>query len=273
MLKRMIQVVTALTIVIGAGEVTKAEATIDPTSQHLTREQVKKLTPEQLQQRKAFFQAKIYSHTGGFVVKPGSQKGRIVYVNAQKRAERNWLEESAIYFAENTQVAFDVEDGKFSFPSPKLYGELTVYVIDDLNMPTLMSAPEDRWAVVNVSKLHHEKTPFFKARVMKELSRAVVSIAGGIDSNYPGNCTGPVLAAKDLDGFIDSKLPVDVMSRFNKYFAKLKIKPAYKATYRKACADGWAPKPKDEVQKKIWDEYHTLPTSGIDIKFDPKKGE
>lgn len=248
----------------------QAQEENNPIYRRMTSEEVKKLTPEQREQRKAYFQAKIYKHTGGNIIKPGSQKGRVVYINAQSRAAEVWLQESADFFKEKTRLAVAIEKGEFSFPKPELKGELNIFIVDDPSLPSLLGAPENRWAMVNVAPLFTDKKKFFEARVKKELTRAFVLVAGGIDSSYPGNCTGPVMDAKDLDKFMDYFLPVDVLARFEKTVTKAGMKPSYQATYRKACTDGWAPPPTNDVQKAIWKEVYQVPDKPITIEYDPK---
>ena len=51
------------------------------------------------------------------------------------------------------------------------------------------------------------------------------------------------------------------------------MRSARRGTYRRACEQGWAPQPTNDVQKAIWAEFHTKPTEPMQIKFDPKKGE
>ena len=45
----------------------------------------------------------------------------------------------------------------------------------------------------------------------------------------------------------------------------LGIVPPRKTTYREACEQGWAPKPANAVQQKVWDEVHAMPTEPMKI--------
>jgi hypothetical protein len=53
----------------------------------------------------------------------------------------------------------------------------------------------------------------------------------------------------------------------------LGVLPAQRATYLKACEEGWAPAPTNDVQKAIWDKVHAMPTEPIKIKPETKKQE
>ena len=44
-------------------------------------------------------------------------------------------------------------------------------------------------------------------------------------------------------------------------------------TYRQACQEGWAPAPKNDEQKAIWNQVHAIPDKPIKIEFDPKRGK
>lgn len=218
----------------------------------------------------------VYRHTGGKLKAPGEQKGRIVWVNTQNKASAEWVKEMADYFAAMIHVQIDVESGNFRFPDVEVAGNATLYIIDDNNMPTILHAPESRWTMVNVSRLNEgdgKKPAFYEARVKKELVRAFCLLAGTQKSNYPESLLGCVTKPSDLDEFPNYELPVDIPTRFHEYLSGFGIKPYRLTTYRKACQEGWAPQPTNDVQKAIWDETHQLPTKPIKIEYDAKKGK
>ena len=107
-------------------------------------------TEEEKAARKAYIEDRFNKHTGGRLIVPGSLKGKFVYVNAQKRAPVKWLQDNADVFHKSSKFAIEVADGEFSFPNPKIQGEASLFVVDDENLPPLLSAPESRWVVVNV---------------------------------------------------------------------------------------------------------------------------
>lgn len=205
---------------------------------------------------RAKLQAALYKRTGGKLKMPGVQKGRVVYVNAQKRVPGDWLQQNAAVFAQYAKIAIDVEEGDFTFPSPKLHGNASLFVIDDEKLPTILHAPEQKWCAVNVAPLAKgagEKRAFLAARLQKELTRGFSLLAGAQDSNYPDSLMGCVTQAEALDHFVDCRLPVDVLGRFAPYLAGYGVKPYVLATYKKACEEGWAPAPTDTVQRVIFE--------------------
>ena len=223
---------------------------------------------------RAKLQAAIYKRTGGKLKVPGTQQGTLTYVNAQKKAPVGWLEQNAEVFAKNVKVDIRVKDGVFSFPSPKIEGNGTLYVIDDDSMPSILHAPEQKWCMVNVAPLAKgagEKEAFFAARVQKQLTRGFSLLAGSQDSNYPESLLGCITSPAGLDKHADCRLPVDIMARFAPYLAGYGVRPYVLSTYKKACEEGWAPAPTNDVQKAIWDKVHAMPTAPLKIKPETKK--
>lgn len=211
----------------------------------------------------------LYRRNGGKIKVPGIQKGVVTYVNAQKKVSKDALEQNANAFADYTKIDVNVVDGAFDLANPKILGNASLFVIDDPKLPSLLIAPESRWAMVNIATLAEgrgEKPAYFNARVQKELTRGFAMLCGAMSSNYPESLTGCVTSTEDLDKFADCQLPVDVLQRFTDYLKGYGVVPYQLKTYREACKEGWAPAPKDDVQKKIWDEIHELPSAPIAIK-------
>ena len=225
---------------------------------------VKKIDREKLE-------AIVYKKTGGRLKEPSTQKGRFVYVNCQSEVPSSVLAGHALKLATALKVAIDVEDGAFSLPNPVLKGEACLYVVDDPALPMSLVAPESRWAMVNIAPLKTPKKAFFDARVKKELSRGFAMLAGASNSQFEMALTGCVVKPEGLDEFAGEDIPFDVMRRIEVYMRGYGIAPYRLSTYRKACQEGWAPAPTNDVQKAIWDEVHALPTKPIKIEFDPKR--
>ncbi len=222
----------------------------------------KKLTREE-------FRAALYRHNGGKIKVPGIQKGVLNYVNCNNAVNPDWLATNATAFAKAAKIEIGVVEGKFEFPSPEIKGDASLFVIDDPKMPSLLIAPEQKWAMVNVAPLKSgrgEKPAFYYARVQKELTRGFAMLAGASKSNYPQSLTGCVTKPEDLDKFADTSLPVDVVDRFAEYLKGYGIVPYQLKTYRQACKEGWAPEPDDDVRKAIWDEVHKLPTAPVKLQ-------
>ena len=223
-------------------------------------------------ERKARAQEMFLRRTGGYVTRPGTQKGEIVYVNCQKRADKAWIEESVAYFGKETKFKVTLRDGgSFDLKSPKIEGNATLFVIDDESLPILLVAPDNRWAFVNIAPIATEKRPaFFAARVKKMLTRGFSFLCGATNSQFPRALTRGLASQADLDKNPDLALPIDVLQRFRTYMEPLGVQPAVVSTYRKACQEGWAPAPTNDAQKVIWNQVHEIPKKPIKIEFDPK---
>lgn len=225
-------------------------------------------------ERKAKLDAVVNQKVGGFVDRPGSGRGEIVYVNCQQAAQKAWIEESIAYFTEVTKFRISYVEGAFDFKNPKVEGNATIFIVNDEALPTILVAPENRWAMVNVSQISKERRPIFvEQRTKKELSRAFAYLCGATGSRYERSLTRGITSLTELDKNPDYELPMDVVQRFWDYMKPLGVQPVQRATYMKACQEGWAPAPTNEVQQVIWEQIHAKPTEPMKIKFDSAKGE
>ena len=217
----------------------------------------------------------IHRETGGRLRTLYPRTKSVYYVNAQKRVGAKVVEEAREKMEQVLRTPIGSTNGVFALQSPRIYGALSLYVIDDESLPMSLVAPEGRWAFVNVAPLAQgrgEKPAFLEARVKKEMARIGCLILGGISSTYRENLLGFVGSPEGLDKFTDDTLPVDGPLRCGRYLLSLGVKPYRDVTYKKACQEGWAPQPTNDVQKAIWEDVHKIPENPIKIEFDPKKG-
>lgn len=223
-------------------------------------------------ERKAKLEAVVNQRVGGFIERPGTAKGSITYVNCQQKAPKAWIDESIAYFSEVTKFKINYAEGTFDIKNPKVEGNIAIFIVDDDGLPTLLIAPENRWAMVNIAPIAQEKRPiFFEQRTKKELSRAFAYLCGATGSKYERSLTRGISSQTELDKNPDYELPMDVVQRFWDYMKPLGVLPAQRATYLKACQEGWAPPPTNDVQKAVWEKVHAIPDKPITIEFDPKK--
>lgn len=228
-----------------------------------------KLTPEERAARKAKAAEEFYKTTGGRLLDTRKMHGRVVYVKATDAVPDAWLKEHADYFSSQARVKTEVLPGTFSFPDVKMVGETTIFVIDNAAYPSLLAAPDQGWAAVNVAPLREgngAKPAFFEARVKKELTRAFSAAAGGIDSGYPNNPVGPLAKISDLDRIETYRLAVDVFKRCEKTLKARGVTQFKISTYEQACMEGWAHQPTNDVEKAIWDDIHKMPSNPLEIK-------
>lgn len=216
----------------------------------------------------------------GYLVRPGSQKGKIAFIDTQSE-----LPESAIRTAMKSVVSSRVYNivyekaaasDDYAALKKGAAANFALILINDPARPATLIAPEDGWAVVNVARIGEGlKTPeakakFFESRCRKQIMRVYGAAAGGWFSGYKGNVSS-ALSVPDLDLVTKEALPVDVMDRNDRYFAGLGVTYKRFVSYRRACVEGWAPAPTNDVQKFVWDKVHEMPSEPLKIKPETKK--
>lgn len=223
-------------------------------------------TPAEVAADRAKREAATYRMTGGAVRRPDAGKERVVFVDCQKKADAEIIRKSASRLEGQLHFPIDYERGTFNLSAPKRVGEAALFVTDDPALPTSLVALEDRWAMVNVAKLAADDAAVTRARLEKELSRIFATLCGGCLSQFQKTLMECVTESRQLDEYPDWNLPFDTLQKIGKYIKGFGIKPYPPATYYDACCEGWAAKPKDAVQQKIWDDVHAIPDQPIKIQ-------
>lgn len=239
---------------------------------------VKDLTPEEQAIRTEHMKATTLRLFGEDIVRPGSQKGEIAFVNAQTKLPAAEIAAVTDLLVKATKLKFV----QVTEPAPKCSLEraaaigkeandrVAILIVADDKAPAMLVAPEERWAIVNVAKLG-EGLPagalydkMFAGRCRKEIVRAFSLLCGGGSSQFAGNMFDAA-TVQDLDA-VQEFLPIDMEQRYAGYLAKLGIRPAYICNYKQACQEGWAPAPTNDNQKAIWKKVHELPTEPLKLQ-------
>lgn len=217
------------------------------------------------------------ARTGGQIEQPNSAKGKIVFVNTQEEMSANNIS-AAIKSLKDvlTRYSVLVVSSKLDEPrklKDKYNADIAVIIISKEGAPSLLVAPEENWAIINVHSLQKNlksdvaKEKFFEARCRKEIMRGFACAAGGLDSTFPGNIMS-ITKIEELD-FCEEFLPFDKVNTLKSRMKAIGITPARSTSYRVACREGWAPAPTNDVQQAIWDkvkaEQNAAPTSPIRI--------
>ena len=221
----------------------------------------------------------IMESVGGNIVKPGSGRGKIVVINAQKRVKTLDIDDVFFRLRELFHIKIETKDGSLAGqPNAKTVkesgGTIAIWFVDrSAEGTTLLMAPEEKWAVVDVAALAKDDPtpPRLLDRVQKEAMRAFGWLCGCANSQYEGLVTGPVKSLTDLDRIPNHDLPLDSYQKVQSYLKGLRVEPYVIRTYMDACQEGWAPQPTNKWQKAIWDKVREIPTKPIQIKFDPKR--
>ena len=149
-----------------------------------------------------------------------------------------------------------------------------VLLIEDKKMPIVLTSPDSRWAVLNVAALSSDgPTPekLFE-RFTKVYWCAVARSLGVGNSCCHGCVLMPFTNLAELDKIGVLQPSPEPFNKMIDSAAAYGIGTLSIASYRDACRQGWAPAPTNDVQKAIWDEVHSIPSTPMKIEFDPKKG-
>jgi len=125
----------------------------------VTRPKVKP-TPERLAELRAKREESIMRRYGGTIINRSAQQGKVLFVNAQKRVDVAPLRLIAgkLTFSLRSEIAVVETSEKVTVANAgrtraSLGGQVAVFIIDDVALPTLLVAHEDGWAFLNVAPL------------------------------------------------------------------------------------------------------------------------
>jgi hypothetical protein len=215
-----------------------------------------------------------YKRNGGLVREEKSAKGTYLILNAQGKLSEEMLmpARDCIDKWMRVQTMLKPYKGVVNCSNTKTLikeagGTLGVAVVDVETLPAFLVAPEEGWALVNVHALEDgcSSDEVLASRVRKELLRAYVMVAGGVSISHGAIVMRDVKSPRDLDLIPRECFGLEVVNHIVSTSSFYGVTPWRQASYRKACIDGWAPAPTNDVQKAIWNEIHSMPTSPIKI--------
>lgn len=261
-----------LVIAIAAGV---CMAAVAQTVSGPTRSAASKLSREEIRAR----QRRHMEKQGGRLIKPGSMKGRFLFLDAQERVGADAGCE-AVAQKVNFFIQFDSYAAKGAAPTLKTADKAladsganaAVFLVDNDEFPALMVAPERRWAFVNVKPLaadapDKERLEF---RTRSELWRAFAMVLGAGDTESTACVMNPCVSLADLDKAESGMISMEPLATIQAHAKKIGIQPYIRVFYRKACEEGWAPSPTNDFQKAIWEKVHADkergPTNPIKIQ-------
>lgn len=210
------------------------------------RRKRKPLTPEQQMEK-----------FGGFV-EPAYSGKFLYFMDSQGRIPAEAVEWVAgqvrIALSLPTRIERNATEKQVPAALPPDAGGM-ITVVDIEGEPSLLVAPDNGWARVNVAALTSDgvSAEVLEARFKKELWRAFVILFGGGNSLNDFDVMRPIRAPKDLDA---CKTLVSSPECFNAVLTGAKaagITPVRRTTYLNAVRLGWAPAPTNEFQKAIWE--------------------
>lgn len=209
---------------------------------------------------------------GGLVEVP-TTGGVVRVVNKQSLIAVSKLKEIVSEIGSNIGMTIDVTS---ELPAD---GKTTVVLnlLESGDAPSLLIAPEDKWASVNVSRLYADKpsTRLLALRLHKEIWRALAMAMGASNSNYKPSVMHNVYSLKDLDDDPAIAPCPEVFDKMQSTALQLGIHRRRFVSYKRACKEGWAPAPTNDLQKAIWEQVKADkergPTNPIEIPMPEKK--
>ena len=238
----------------------------------------KKLSPEERAARRA----QHIAQAGGFITAPVTGKVMRV-VNAQKAVDASVVAKFAAEVMRSLNFPVEALNRAGDPVCPiEMVGKLmndtkagaVVACVEDDKLPSVLVAPENGWAIVNVKALATDGASgeALAGRVRKECLRATAMALGAANSNMMPCLMTQVREPKDLDNAPMAALGPEPSMKVAANIGKFGIEQFHRATYRRACMEGWAPSPTNDIQKAIWDEVHAKPSKPMKIKYDPARG-
>ena len=149
---------------------------------------------------------------------------------------------------------------------------LTVFYDGAEGDPVESVFPMERFALVNVTPFGTGDRVMRNHRMNAEMWRAFVFTAGGVSASGFDCVMKNLTDAKDVDKLTAPvACPTFVQGIVNSARRDFGFAQCRRGTYEKACREGWAPAPTNEVQRAIWDKVHEMPSAPIKIKPETKK--
>ncbi len=206
--------------------------------------------------RRAEAQQRLMERHGGIVI--FEARGAMGGVNCQSRLSITNLTDKLNELKRLTRMNLNLVDGKFDLadvkiPSPN---SIALFVVDDPKLPMSLVSVESKWGMLNVEKLcsDNPSEAKLKSRFAKEFVRIAVMTFGGGVSQYRGSPLQPVFSVEDLDAVINDGMTIDATTALMRNLNKLGIQQTKRATYRRACEEGWAPAPTNKWQRAVFEQ-------------------
>lgn len=207
-------------------------------------------------------QTNMLAKTGGLVLTPASGPV-LLFINSQTRVPAASVHAVCDQLSRFLRLPLVVRD----MPSPSPVATAVIAATDtnvaavvaignSHGYPTLLIAPESRWALINVAALAEGGVTETQLvdRVQKEMLRAFGMLLGSAYSLQENCVLKPVLKPADLDDIKEKRLDIESLNKILTYTQRLGVHQRRPTTYRRAVEEGWAPAPTNSFQQAIWHE-------------------
>lgn len=217
---------------------------------------------------------------GGMIERPGS--GIVAVVNGQADVSEQGVREM---FMLSSLCPVKIPFKCFKATEPfsvataseqlaKTGARTGIFLVDDPSLPMTLCAMEAGWGVVNMAPLKKDspKASLLFQRTNKLFTRVATVVFGGAHQTIQFSAMQSVTSLAELDAMGAFAIAPQGLTMISDHLPKLGVTFPYITTYKRACREGWAPAPTNDIQKTIWDEVHAIPKNPMKIEFDPKKG-
>ena len=202
-----------------------------------------------------------HAYTGGFVMRPAQGKS-ICFANAQSMVAENVLQSAAQEISRAVGINItvsrldDANADPASLRDKQTAAVVVVRAVKEASGPTMVVAPENAWAVLDVGALAKDgaASEVLVERVRKELWRTTAIMLGASDSTFRPCLLEPVHSLAELDALKAKTICPEPYGSIQRNAKALGCGSPVYATYRAACREGWASAPTNAVQKAIWEE-------------------
>lgn len=209
-----------------------------------------------------------------------SGKGYVAVIDCRKEGSTNDFLKGVQYVSSLFGIKISNFNGQpFSLMNTssqleKSKGNVAVFIADDISLPIALSAPEEKWAMVNAARINVDNPPLlvFQKRLSLLFIRQCCRVLGGDETPGKDTCFHSVFSIKDLDAITSYDITMGPEMAIPEAMKLRGIEKIEYGTYEEACMMGIAPAPTNDVQKAIWDKVHSIPKNPMKIEFDPKKG-
>ena len=272
-MKAIVSMATAVVIITAGAEAPKAGRHTRGAEPRTAAARFAKLPEAERQAKRAEAQKRVMELHGGIVEREGL--GAIAVINCQKRADLKQIADKIDSLKKVSHMAVVERDGTFDLKDVKFPEGVNaaLFVVDDPSLPLSLVAIESKWGMMNVAPLLADTPKDTKAtkRLGKEFVRVASLTFGGGCTQYSGSPLQPAFNASGLDEILGEGFTIDFANAMSRNLVAMGMRAPKRATYRKACEEGWAQAPTNEFQKAVWDKVHSLPTEPIKIKPETKK--
>ncbi len=135
---------------------------------------------------------------------------------------------------------------------------VVIILLESDSLPSILVAPESQWGIVNVGALKKDKPrqEVLDSRTRKEIWRVAAYIMGAANSMFQPCLMRTIAYPRELDMLRDQVPSPEPFNKMMMSALRFGMKPIEITTYQRACEQGWAPPPTNDIQKAIWEKFH-----------------